>query len=120
MTTNKKYNSPEIHVQCTSNNTIVSVVNTQGKLLSTASCGYFSYTGSKKGTSTAAQQTVLHLAEQVPSLGEYGPFVVKVKGIGKGRSSVIKELSKAGLRILTVLDTTSNPYNGCKARKPKR
>jgi len=108
-----------ICVQCTSNNTIVSLINPQGKLINTLSSGHLKYKGSKKSTQIAAQQVIFCLGEKALSLG-YNRFLVKIKGIGKGRNSVIKELRKVGLELVKVIDTTSIPHNGCRLAKGKK
>jgi small subunit ribosomal protein S11 len=107
-----------IHLQCTQNNTLGSLVNPRGKLLYTASCGHLHFKGSLKSASIAGQQVVSTLSKKAFALGlGKVPFLVRIKGIGKGRYSAIKELKKSGLNVLKVIDKTSVPYNGCRVKK---
>lgn len=108
-----------IYVRCSSNNTIVSLVNSEGKLISTFSSGHLQYKGSKKSTQIAAQQVISHLGKKALAMG-YSQFLVKIKGIGRGRNSVVKELKKAGLDIIKIVDLTPIPYNGCRIKKGRK
>ena len=90
----KKSNFNTICVKCSSNNTIISLVNPEGSIITTLSSGHLKYKGSRKGTQTASQQVIYCFGEKILELG-YDRFIVKIKGIGKGRSSVIKELKKS-------------------------
>jgi len=115
----KKSNLNTICVKCSSNNTIISLVTPEGSIVTTLSSGHLKYKGSRKGTQTASQQVIYCFGEKVLELG-YDRFVVKIKGIGKGRSSVIKELKKSGLSLIKVIDATPIPYNGCRGAKGKK
>jgi len=112
-------NINSIYISATSNNTIISLVNFEGVLLFTLSCGHLQYKGSKKSSQIASRQTISFLAKKVISYG-YKKILIKVKGIGKGRRFAIKELKKAGLHLERVFDITSIPYNGCRVKKCKK
>ena len=108
-----------ISIQCSSNNTIASLIDPSGNLITTLSCGYLKYKGSRKSTQIASQQVIFCLGEKELSLG-YNRLLVKIKGIGKGRNSIIKELKKAGLELVKVIDVTPIPHNGCRIAKGKK
>jgi small subunit ribosomal protein S11 len=108
-----------ISLQCTSNNTIGSLIDSQGKLITTLSSGHLKYKGSRKGTQIASQQVIYYLGEKALELG-YERVLVKIKGIGKGRNSAIKELRKSGLQLIKVIDSTLVAYNGCRLAKGKK
>ena len=108
-----------ISIRCSSNNTIASLINPQGDLITTITSGHLKYKGSRKGTQIASQQVIFCLGEKALMLG-YTRFLVKIKGIGKGRNSIIKELRKAGLELVKVVDVTPVPHNGCRIAKGKK
>jgi small subunit ribosomal protein S11 len=115
----KETNISSINIQCTSNNTIVSLIDPEGSLVTTLSSGHLNYKGSRKGTQIASQQVIFSLGEKALMLG-YTRFIVRIKGIGKGRNSAIKELKKVGLGLEKVIDITPLPYNGCRVAKGKK
>jgi small subunit ribosomal protein S11 len=106
-------------IHCSTNNTLASLVDSKGKLVFTISSGYLKYKGSKKSTQVASQQVIYHLAQKALTLG-FNNIIVKIKGIGRGRNSVVKELCKAGLTLSRVTEWTPIPYNGCRIRKGKK
>ena len=115
----KEINLCTITILSTSNNTVLSLINPEGALITTISSGYLSYKGSKKGTQIASQQVIFYLGQKALKLG-YVRSIVKIRGIGKGRNSAIKELKKAGLDLIRIIDTTPLPYNGCRVPKSKK
>ncbi len=105
------------HIRSTFNNTIVTISDVQGNVISWASAGEMGFKGSRKSTPYAAQTT----AEKAASLAmEHGLKTVEVyvMGPGSGRESAIRALSTAGLEITLIKDVTPIPHNGC--RPPKR
>jgi small subunit ribosomal protein S11 len=115
----KERNLSTINIQCTSNNTIVSLIDPEGFLVTTLSSGHLNYKGSRKGTQIASQQVIFCLGEKALKFG-YTRFIVKIRGIGKGRNSAIKELKKAGLSLEKIIDITPLAYNGCRVAKSKK
>ena len=105
------------YVQSTFNNTIVSIADTNGNVVSWASAGQKGFKGSRKSTPYAAQ--VAADAAAVKAL-ECGMKVlsVEVKGPGSGRETALRSLQSRGFKILSIKDTTPMPHNG--ARPPKR
>ena len=105
------------HIQATFNNTIVTVTDTAGKVVSWTSCGSVGFKGSRKSTPFAAQIASRECAKRAM---EYGMERVEVyvKGPGQGRESAIRALRAAGLQISAIRDVTPIPHDGC--RPPKR
>ena len=114
-----KKNIPEAeaHIHSTYNNTIVSICEKSGNVISWASAGTIGYKGSKKKTPFAAGVAAEAAAKAAMEQG-----VVKVdvfvKGLGSGRENAIRSLQTAGLEITSINDQTPVPHNGC--RPPKR
>ncbi|MDI3316669.1 MAG: 30S ribosomal protein S11 [Bacillota bacterium] len=105
------------HVQSTFNNTIVTITDPQGNVISWGSAGTQGFKGSKKGTPFAAQTAAEAAARQAM---EHGMREVEawVKGPGSGREAAIRSLQTAGLEVTAIRDVTPVPHNGC--RPPKR
>lgn len=105
------------HIFSTFNNTIISVTDKLGNLLSWASGGNVGFKGARKSTPFAAQMAAQQVAKQVQDHGMQEIDVV-VKGPGPGRESAIRSLQAAGLQVNAIKDETPIPHNGC--RPPKR
>lgn len=105
------------HIQSTFNNTIVTISDTQGNVVSWASAGEMGFRGSRKSTPFAAQ-TAAETAAKIAK--DYGMKTVEVyvKGPGAGREAAIRALQTAGLDVTLIKDVTPIPHNGC--RPPKR
>ena len=114
-----KKNSPEAqaHIQCTYNNTVVSISDNNGNVISWASAGTIGYKGSKKKTPYAAGMSA-EAAARVAMDNGVKKVEVFVKGLGAGRENAIRSLQTAGLEITAINDITPVPHNGC--RPPKR
>jgi len=105
------------HIQSTFNNTIVTIADTAGNVLSWASAGGLGFRGSRKSTPFAAQMAAETAAKAAMEHGL--KFVdVYVKGPGSGREAAIRSLQAAGLEVSLIKDVTPIPHNGC--RPPKR
>jgi small subunit ribosomal protein S11 len=106
-----------VHIQSTFNNTIVSITDPKGEVISWASAGTVGFKGTKKGTPFAAQMAAENAARK--SL-EHGlkRVDVYVKGPGSGRETAIRSLQTCGLEVNLIKDVTPIPHNGC--RPPKR
>jgi small subunit ribosomal protein S11 len=105
------------HIQATFNNTIVTITDPSGNVVSWASAGTVGFKGSRKSTPFAAQLTARAAAQKAMDAG-LREVKVHVKGPGAGRESAIRSLQAAGLQINMIKDVTSIPHNGC--RPPKR
>ncbi|MBI2842783.1 MAG: 30S ribosomal protein S11 [Armatimonadetes bacterium] len=105
------------HIQSTFNNTIVSISDTSGNLISWASAGTVGFKGTKKGTPFAAQMAAEAAARRAMDHG-LKRVDVYVKGPGSGRETAIRSLQAVGLDVSMIKDVTPIPHNGC--RPPKR
>ena len=105
------------HIRSTFNNTIVTIADTEGNVLSWASAGGLGFRGSRKSTPFAAQMAA---EEATKAAMEHGlkQVEVYVKGPGAGREAAIRALQAAGLEVNSIRDVTPIPHNGC--RPPKR
>ena len=106
-----------VHIQSTFNNTIVTISDTQGNVLSWASAGELGFRGSKKSTPFAAQSAAETAAKAAMEFGLKN-VEVYVKGPGAGREAAIRALQGVGLEVRLIKDVTPIPHNGC--RPPKR
>ena len=113
----KNVSTGAAHIQSSFNNTIVTMTDSQGNVLSWASAGGLGFKGSRKSTPFAAGQAAETAAK---ASMEHGLKTVEVfvKGPGSGREAAIRSLQAAGLEISMIKDVTPIPHNGC--RPPKR
>jgi small subunit ribosomal protein S11 len=105
------------YIKSTFNNTIVSISDEKGAVISWASSGHVGFKGSRKSTPFAAQMAAESAARKAMEHG-MKKVDVFVKGPGSGRETAIRSLSTAGLEVGTISDVTPQPHNGC--RPPKR
>ena len=107
------------YVQSTFNNTIVSIADTNGTVISWASSGQKGFKGSRKSTPYAAQVAADSAAAKAL---EYGMKVltVEIKGPGSGRETALRALQSRGFKILSIKDTTPLPHNGTRPPKKRR
>jgi small subunit ribosomal protein S11 len=105
------------HIQSTFNNTIVTITDTSGNVISWGSAGLVGFKGSRKSTPYAAAQTADGAARRAMEHG-MRQIEVFVKGPGAGREQAIRSLQAAGLEVSAITDVTPIPHNGC--RPPKR
>lgn len=107
----------QAHIISTFNNTIVTLSDLNGNVLSWASAGQLGFRGSRKSTPYAAQQCAEEAAKKAMEDG-LQTVEVFVKGPGSGRESAIRSLESVGLSVRSIKDVTPIPHNGC--RPPKR
>ena len=107
------------YIQATFNNTIVTLTDPQGAVLSWASSGTAGFKGSRKGTPYAAQLAAREAARRAMEQG-LRQIEVYVKGPGSGREAAIRSLQGSGLTITSIRDVTAIPHNGCRAPKRRR
>jgi len=106
-----------VHIHSTFNNTIVTITDYQGNVISWSSAGSMGFKGSRKGTPFAAQQAADSAAKKAADHGVRSVQVF-VRGPGAGRESALGSLQAAGIHISLIKDVTPIPHNGC--RPPKR
>lgn len=109
----------QVHVQSTFNNTIISVTDDKGNVVSWGTAGLAGFKGSRKSTPYAAQ---LAAEKAINAAKEFGLARVDVfiKGIGSGRDSAIRALQASGIAVASITDVTAVPHNGCRPRKARR
>jgi small subunit ribosomal protein S11 len=106
-----------VHIKSSFNNTIVSITDTEGNVISWASAGNVGYKGSRKSTPFAAQLA----AEKAGRAAiEHGMrrAEIEVKGPGSGRDTAVRSIQNTGIEVVSIKDVTPVPHNGC--RQPKR
>ncbi|MCP4434422.1 MAG: 30S ribosomal protein S11 [Actinomycetia bacterium] len=106
-----------VHIKSSFNNTIVSITDQEGNVLSWASAGNAGFKGSRKSTPFAAQLAAEQAARKAMEHGVRKVDVV-VKGPGSGRETAIRSIQNAGIEVTGIKDVTPIPHNGC--RPPKR
>lgn len=106
-----------VHIHSTFNNTIVTITDYQGNVISWSSAGSMGFKGSRKGTPFAAQQAADSAAKKAMDHG-LRSVQIFVRGPGAGRESALRALQSAGINISLIKDVTPIPHNGC--RPPKR
>lgn len=106
-----------VHIQSTFNNTIVTITDAAGNVVSWSSGGVQGFKGSRKSTPFAAQLTAEDAAKKAMEHGMRS-VEVYVKGPGAGRESALRALQAAGFKVMSIKDVTPIPHNGC--RPPKR
>ena len=110
----------EVHILASFNNTIISVTDKSGGLLTAASAGGCGFRGSKKGTAYAAQvasEKAVVAAKQMHGLTKADVYV---KGIGLGREAAIRAVASSDVNIESIKDVTGVPHGGCRPRKSRR
>ena len=109
----------KVFIQCSFNNTIVSLTDDRGDVLAWASAGGSGFRGTKKGTPFAAGITSGKVAKKAAELG-VKQVAVFIKGPGPGRETAVRSLANAGLIIVALKDVTPLPHNGCRPPKARR
>lgn len=107
------------HVHATFNNTVISISDPEGNVLTWSSAGRNGFKGSRKGTPFAAQVAAQAAGHAARDLGVQSVDVM-VKGPGGGRESAVRSLQASGMAIKSIKDVTPIPHNGCRPRKRRR
>ncbi|MCP3871106.1 MAG: 30S ribosomal protein S11 [Gammaproteobacteria bacterium] len=107
------------HIHASFNNTIITISDRQGNVLSWATSGGSGFRGSRKSTPFAAQVAAGRAAEKAKEYGLMN-LDVNVKGPGPGRESAVRALNGAGFKITSICDVTPIPHNGCRPPKKRR
>ena len=107
------------HIQATFNNTIVTISDQEGNVISWSSAGSLGFRGSRKGTPFGAQQAAMTAANKAVESG-MRMVEVRVSGPGSGRESAVRALATAGIEVRTIKDVTPIPHNGCRPPKKRR
>ena len=107
------------HVQASFNNTVITLTDTEGNVVSWSSAGGIGFKGSRKGTPYAATQAAIAAANAAKAFGMRS-VEVRVKGPGAGRESAIRALQTIGIEVKSIRDITPIPHNGCRPSKRRR
>jgi len=107
------------HIKASFNNTMITITDNYGNVLTWASCGRMGFKGAHKSTPFAAQQAANAAAKAAMEMG-VEKVAVLVKGPGSGRESAVRSLQAAGLVITAIRDVTPLPHNGCRPKKRRR
>lgn len=108
-----------LHIQGTRNNTIITLTDLKGDTKSWTSAGALGFKNSRKSTGYAAQAATEKIVHKGIQLG-FDSVIVLMKGIGYGKQSAVRSVSKAGFRVTKVEDRTSIAHNGCRPAKKRR
>ena len=115
--TKKNIPAGVVHIKSTFNNTLVTITDLEGNVVSWASSGTQGIKGSKKSTPYAASMSAEAAGREAVAAG-MKKVKVEVKGLGQGRDAAVRSLSTVGLEVESITDVTAVPHNGC--RPPKR
>ncbi len=106
-------------IKATFNNTIVSITDARGGVISWSSAGKAGFRGSRKSTAFAATMIAQDAARQAAAKGMH-EVEVRIHGAGAGRESAVRAIQNAGIQVSMIRDCTAVPHNGCRARKRRR
>ncbi len=107
------------YIQSTFNNTIITLTDPEGNVITWGSCGTAGFKGTRKGTAYAAQKAASEVAKKGMEHG-LRQVDVYIKGPGSGREAAIRTLQATGLTITSIRDVTPTPHNGCRPPKKRR
>ena len=107
------------YVQATYNNTIVTLTDLNGNVLSWSSAGQNNFKGAKKATPYAASVIVKDATDKAKPYGLKNVNVF-IKGVGSGREAAVRALNTYGLNVVTIKDVTPIPHNGCRRKRPRK
>jgi small subunit ribosomal protein S11 len=108
-----------VYVQATFNNTIISITDQKGNVISWASAGGNNFKGARKSTPYAAQVTLKAAADKAKAYGVESVDVL-VSGVGQGREAAVRAIQGTGMMVSSIKDVTPIPHNGTRAKKPRR
>ena len=109
----------KVYIQSTFNNTLVTITDLKGDVVSTSSSGREGFRGSKKSTSFAASKAAATAAGKATNMG-MAKAEIFIKGVGTGRDAAIRSIAQSGIDVVAIKDVTPIPHNGPRARKPRR
>lgn len=108
-----------VHIKATFNNTIVTITDTGGRVVSWSSAGKSGYSGSRKSSAFAATLVAQDAGKRAMDAG-MKEVEILLKGPGAGRESAVRGIQSSGLQITSIKDKTPVPHNGCRPRKRRR
>ena len=108
-----------VYIQASFNNTIITITDAEGHVVSWSSAGAIGFKGSRKGTPFAATQAAINAGNAAKAFGMRSAEV-RVKGPGAGRESAVRALQTIGIDVKSIRDVTPIPHNGCRPSKRRR
>lgn len=108
-----------IYIFASFNNTIVTITDMQGNVISASSSGASGFKGSRKSTAYAAQVAAENAMEKAKNFG-LQTVHIRIKGVGSGREQAIRGIQSKDTDIISIIDTTPVPHNGCRKKKARR
>ncbi|MEK7193335.1 MAG: 30S ribosomal protein S11 [Patescibacteria group bacterium] len=115
----KKIQNGRIYIKASYNNTLVSVTDMTGNLVTWASAGSLGFSGPKKATPFASSKIIAAIAERIKASGPIDVDII-VSGVGSGRDAAIRSIINHGFNVLSIKDVTPIPHNGPRPRKVRR
>ena len=115
----KSIDSGRVYINVSFNNTMITVTDQNGNVVTWGSAGSLGFSGPKKATPFAAQKVVATIAEKIAKTGPFNVDVI-VSGVSVGRDSAIRSLINHGFNISSIKDVTPIPHNGPKPKKVRR
>lgn len=115
----KEIREGKIYISSSYNNTIITLTDQKGNVLTWVSAGSLGFKGTKKATPFAASKVAESISQRAQKLG-VEKVEVLVKGIGSGRESALRSLANRGLDLISIKDVTPIPHNGCRPPKVRR
>ncbi|MCK9187308.1 MAG: 30S ribosomal protein S11 [Candidatus Colwellbacteria bacterium] len=115
----KSVDSGRVYIKVSFNNTMVTITDQNGNVITWASAGSLGFSGPKKATPFAAQKVIATVAEKIAKTGPFNVDVI-VTGVSVGRDSAIRSLINHGFNINSIKDATPVPHNGPKPKKVRR
>ena len=109
-----------VHIQASFNNTIVTITDLKGQVVSWSSSGACGFKGARKGTPFAGKTAAESAVRQCMEQQKMEEAEIMVKGVGAGRNSALKGIFGTGLQIVLIRDVTCIPHNGCRPPKKRR
>lgn len=109
-----------LHVHASFNNTIITITDTSGGVLTSSSAGSCGFRGSKKGTAYAAQVAAEKAIQSAKQQYGISKVNVSIKGVGLGREAAVRVLSTENVAVESIKDVTGVPHGGCRPRKARR
>jgi small subunit ribosomal protein S11 len=115
----KRVEQGKVYVKASYNNTVITVTDMNGAVLTWATAGSLGFSGPKKATPFAASKIIAVVAEKMKNMG-MATVEVMVRGIGSGRDSAVRSLINHGFNVTSIKDVTGIPHNGPRPRKVRR
>lgn len=115
----RKIEAGRAYINASYNNTVVTITDQAGNVITWASAGSLGFSGPKKATPFASQKVIAAITEKIKATGPQNLHVI-VKGIGSGRDSAIRSLINFGFNLLSIKDATPVPHNGPRPQKVRR